>query len=259
MVVVEGKLREHLPCVHLQATIDGGVCGQRGVDAKGRHGEGVVGQGVEARIEVKAAVVVFHAQSQRGRDACPEAHRALVVERSPRGGCLHGGGEVEALVRKGQRHRRIAGQNGGKLAIEEGHAVGQEGDGTGGVFALQTEVGTAHPLPAGAVAALQGNLLREGVHALPLFQGENVGTEEVLVHKEAVAQVLYSRDAGQREGTSVPGEAQGGIEQAAAVAALAVLSNFIQTNEGATRGRCCCRANEEVGAGLLIAVFVGRG
>ena len=73
------------------------------------------------------------------------------------------------------------------MAIEEGHAVGQEGDGTGRIFALQAEVGTAHPLPAGAVAALQGNLLREGVHALALFQGENVGTEEVLVHKEAVA------------------------------------------------------------------------
>ena len=187
VVIVEGKLRKHLPCVHLQTAIDGSVRGQSRVDTEGRHGKFVVRQGAEARIEVKAAVVVFHAQSQRGRDACPEAHCALVVERSPRGGCLHGGGEVEALVRKGQRHRRIAGQNGDKLAVEEGHAVGQEGDGTGRIFALQPEVGTAHPLPAGAVAALQGNLLREGVHALALFQGENVGTEEVLVHKEAVA------------------------------------------------------------------------
>ena len=142
----------------------------------------------------------------------------------------------------------------GHLAVQVVDAAAVEGDRASRLQALVQEEGSRGPLPALRGGAFEGQFFADRVQALALCQAEHVVREEVLVHEEAVGQVLVGRDRRQGERFLLPFGAQPRAEQAAAVAALPVLRDEAQ--EVCMFLLAGHRTFVDVGTGILVAVFI---
>ena len=219
-----------------------------------RHSEGAVAAVIYARLHAQRGVGVVEAHACRRREAVAEVERRLVEERRVDQRRREARAQLHLVGREGQRHGRVLRQDGGKHAVEEGHAVGVERHGAQRAHLLHGGKGTRRPFPLAAGQTLEHQFFAKRVAALALREREDVGVDKVLVDEIAVAQVLPCRNRREDEVGRLPFHAGARRGQFAAVAALAVLcdTSRVGTVGGARRLR------QVVRAGLLVAIFVGR-
>ena len=143
-----------------------------------------------------------------------------------------------------------------ELAVQITDAIAVERDGTRRVHVLIHHEGTSGPLPALAGMALQGEFLRQRVVALLLREREDIGRHKVLVHEEAVAQMLPGGNGREDEARGLPFTTQASTGQLEPIVALAVLRD--EACLGGLR-RLSVGLRQKIGAGVFVAIFiVGR-
>ena len=180
------------------------------------------------RREVELSVVVVEAQAEREAQTLDEqiVETQLLEQRRAERGRFEVGEKGEAVVRKRQPHSRAARQARADTSVEETDAVFLENHGAVGLHLRISRIDARGPLHTLAFRAFQRNLFGHAVHFLPLLERINIGGNEILVHEEAVAQVLVRRDAAQGEFAEPMLHAQPRVEKLAAVTGLAVGFNI---------------------------------
>ena len=162
-------------------------------------------------------------------------------------GSAQPGNKGHLVAGKRKHGRLLLRKHAGKLVVQEINAPLIEGNGAVGGHTLVHKERPGGPLPAIGGATLERYLLGESLHALLLLEREDVGRRKVLVHKEAVAQVLEGGDGRERKVRQAPLQSQTGVEHAATVSAGAVLCN-----DAALRRTI----SQEIGASILVALFI---
>ena len=173
-------------------------------------------------------MVVVEAQAEREAQTLDEqvVETQLLEQRRTERGRFEVGDKGEAVVRKRQPHSRAARQPRADAIVEKTDAVFLENHGAVGLHFRISRIDARGPLHALAFRAFERNLFGYAVHLLPLLERINVGGRKVLVHEEAVAQVLIGRDAAQGEFAEPMLNAQPRVEKLAAVTGLAVGFNI---------------------------------
>ena len=165
--------------------------------------------------------------------------------------------EGELVTCEGDADGGTGREDGCQLAIEHGESVGVEGDGAGCAQVLVHAEKACAPLPtAMAFRALEGDFLGDGVDELALLEGEDIGGGEVLVHEEAVGEMLEGGDGAEGDAGQTVFYAEAGVGQLAAIATGTVLGQefaFGAWGEDVVGQG----ALPEIGAGVFVAVFIG--